>query len=86
MVERLQKLGYLPTAAMRVQTDLTHHAAELPSSEDLENQLTGLRELVLSEGQVDPALLESIGSMSSALARARVATEIKHVENTAKPE
>lgn len=86
VVERLQKLGYLPTAAMRVQADLTHHAAELPSSDDLENQLTGLRELVTSEGQADPALLESIGSMSSALARARVATEIKHVENTAKPE
>ena len=42
---------------MRVQADLTHHAAELPSSDDLENQLTGLRELVTSEGQADPALL-----------------------------
>lgn len=85
-VERLQKLGYLPTAATRVQADLTHHAAELPSSDELEGQLAGLRELVSSEGQADPALLESLGNMSSALARARVATEIKHVQNTAKPE
>lgn len=86
VVERLQKLGYLPTAATRLQADLTHHAAELPSSEDLEKQLTGLRELVSSEGQTDPVLLDAIGSMSSVLERARVATEIKRVENTAKPE
>jgi len=86
VVERLQKLGYLPTAATRLQADLTHHAAEVPSSEDLEKQVAGLRELVSSEGPADPVLIEAIGSMSSVLERARVATEIKRVENTAKPE
>ncbi|MBX3316162.1 MAG: HTH domain-containing protein [Phycisphaeraceae bacterium] len=85
-LERLQKLGYLPTAATRLQADLTHHAAEVPSSEDLEKQVAGLRELVSSQGQADPALFEAIGSMSSVLERARVATEIKRVENTAKSE
>lgn len=82
-VERLQKLGYLPTAAMRVLADLTHHAAELPSSEDLEKQIAGLRELVAATGQNDPALLESISNMSDAITRAHVATQIKLVANTA---
>lgn len=82
-VERLQKLGYLPTAAMRVQADITHQAADLPSAEDLEKQVAGLRELVSATGKPDPALLESISSMSTALTRARVATQVKHVSNTA---
>ena len=43
LVQRLQSVGYLPNATHRIQADLTHHAADLPTVEELQGELVRLR-------------------------------------------
>jgi hypothetical protein len=45
LTQLLQSLGYLPTAAQRVEADLTHHAAEVPTLEAIGAKVKSLTEL-----------------------------------------
>lgn len=88
MIDRLQKLGYLPTAATRVQADLTHSMQELPSVEDLQAQVETLQALsqsMVADSDAPPSqrMTEALRVVRSALARAEAATQIKQVANTA---
>lgn len=44
LVDRLQSLGFLPTAAQRVSAELTHHIAPLPDLKTLLSQIEDLQE------------------------------------------
>lgn len=55
LVRTLQGLGYLPTAAHRLEADLAHHTASLPPAEEVVIEYQRLRELA-----PDDATLESL--------------------------
>jgi hypothetical protein len=71
MVGRLQRLGYLPTAAQKVEADLTHHVEEIPTSDDLSREIDRIRRIGGEDTQVAIVKLEQM------LTRATIATEIK---------
>lgn len=83
LTERLQKLGYLPTAATRLQADLTLHDGEVPTAEALQAEVDRLRAIADSSGNSDAALSTGVDDIEDALARAGIATQIKRVANTA---
>lgn len=56
LTARLQSVGYLPSAAQKVQAELTHHVGEVPSLSELTAQLAGLAELASTAVGVPPEL------------------------------
>ena len=79
LVERLQSLGYLPTAATEIRGELTHHVQHLPGFAQIQAEVARLEaifadraidqqplleELTAIKGEVDRgALVERIGSL-----------------------
>lgn len=70
LAERLQKLGYLPTAIQRVDANLTHQVCEVPSGEDLEVELRRIRGIAGDEHG------EELAGVEEVLARAEAATRL----------
>jgi len=61
LIEKLQSLGFLPTAAQKIEADLTHHAASSLTLEEIQleaRRLKQIEESLPSEGtkQVDSAI------------------------------
>jgi len=46
LAARLQSLGHLPTAALKVRADLTHHHVDVPGYDDLKQELDRLTGIV----------------------------------------
>ena len=55
LVQRLQGLGYLPTATQRVEADLVHHAGEMPDLDELTAEVQRIRKLSVEGGRDVPA-------------------------------
>lgn len=55
LIQSLQRLGYLPTAAQKVEADLTHHMGQLPDLGALQTEVQRVRQICLdAEGTVPP--------------------------------
>ena len=76
LCQRLQSLGFLPTAAHRVEAHLTHGHAEPPSFDELQNELQRLHEL---EGS-DPRVERELADLSDRFHRARLADGLSQLE------
>jgi hypothetical protein len=66
LVARLQSLGHLPSAAQRVQADLTHNFGEAPSFSDFESEITRLAGITGSIPGSDVTDLARLGAVVSA--------------------
>lgn len=75
MVHRLQQLGYLPTAAQRLEANLSHSLDGLPSAGDLQFEIQRLR--VVSKD--NPALAARLSELQNALSTVNVAEELARV-------
>jgi hypothetical protein len=75
LTHTLQRLGYLPTASQKIEAELTHHAGELPSLEDLSVEVGRIKALapIGTDGGAVVAELEHT------LARALLATQVQSV-------
>ncbi len=62
LVQRLQTLGYLPTAAQHLA--LTHSVGELPTVESLDAELVRLKELAQEHGEVIPEVKQLEGTLA----------------------
>jgi DNA-binding CsgD family transcriptional regulator len=45
LAERLQSMGYLPTAAKKLEADLTHHTGDTLSLDEIESEVRRLRDI-----------------------------------------
>lgn len=68
LVQRLQSLGYLPTATQRVQADLTHHLGDIQDLETLEVEVERLAAL----NGVPPDAADKLARISHVTDRARL--------------
>ena len=78
LVERLQSLGFLPTAAQRVGAELTHRIAPLPDLQTLQAQIEDLQETRREYGADDDELqgrLQNLHGVSRLLLVGRGAGE-----------
>lgn len=60
LVQRLQGLGYLPTAAHEIRADLTHHVADIPDLPEIQAEIDRLmlNSPETADGQIPAELLE----------------------------
>jgi hypothetical protein len=83
LVQRLQGLGYLPTAAHRVEADLVHHAGEPPELDELSVEVQRIRELSeQSGGESPPELAEIEGKIE----RVRIASDVEQLAHRPHPQ
>jgi hypothetical protein len=62
LIQRLQTLGYLPTAAQHLA--LTHSVGELPTLDSLDSELIRLKQLASDSGQVIPEVKQLEGTLA----------------------
>lgn len=76
LVQRLQGLGYLPTASQRLEADVVHHAGEIPDIDMLGAELKRLRSLTANfDGEVPNAISE----LEAQFERASLAVKVNRI-------
>jgi len=77
-VERLQSLGYLPTAAQKIQGDIYHHQEtdDCKTLEQLKEELSLLERLASDNGILDDAAKAKIKSLQLKIEQAEIAQQI----------
>lgn len=76
LTERLQKLGYLPTATQKVDAHLTHQVCDVPDAEALDAELQRLRDIAGDRAG------DALSEVEEVLARARAATYLDRARLT----
>ncbi len=72
MCQRLQSLGYLPNAAQKIEAQLTHHSAEPPAYEEMQSELTLVKQLTSS----DPEAARQLTELEDRLTRAQLGDQL----------
>ena len=79
LVERLQSLGYLPTAPTEIRGELTHHVQHLPGFDQLQQEVARL-ELIFNDKAVDEQpLLEELSAIKDEVGRGALSERIEAV-------
>lgn len=74
LVQRLQGLGYLPTASQRIEADLVHHAGDLPDLDELTVEVQRIRQLSVEGGRDVPT---EIVELEGQIANVKLVTEFE---------
>ena len=80
LTERLQSLGYLPTAAQRLEADLTHHLGQTPSLELALAEMSRLEAIQKDVLGDDPVVEGELTQTRAVLARVSSHTHDAHPE------
>ena len=83
-IQRMQGLGYLPTAKQQVEADMIHHMGTLPEYRDLESESGRLLQLAMSandDGNGEST--QRITQIADEIKRCRIAEELREIEQTA---
>ncbi|MCK4783253.1 MAG: hypothetical protein KAV87_05845 [Desulfobacteraceae bacterium] len=75
LVQRLQSLGYLPTATQKVAADVTHHAAEVPDFSEMRLVVEDLKKIAPQEA-------ENLNQLEARIVKAELADNIVEVSST----
>jgi transposase len=78
LTERLQSLGYLPTAAQRIEADLRHESVMVPTHKEIKLELDRLE--VIAEESSDVQVIKSLKKLRGTATRARVVERMGDVE------
>ncbi len=82
LVERLQSLGYLPTAAQEIRADLTHRVEEPPDMAALEAEFTVVTALVEQLAPGDGAARARLEELKAAISRTSLAHGIEDLKQS----
>lgn len=81
LVRTMQRLGYLPTAAQRIEADLTHHVGEVPDSLTLRTEVRRLKEICQRSGDESPEISRTLYLLEGQIERADLASQIDEVSS-----
>lgn len=79
LTEKLQSLGYLPTAAHQIRADLTHHIDEPPSFEQMQVEVERLEFLFEQGDKTDEKTRQVITEMKTNLKQFAMSSQIKQL-------
>jgi len=79
MVATLQRLGYLPIAAQRLQADFTHSIGQIPDFAQMDAELQRLRQITGETQGTDPKLIEQLSEVGTQLIKAKLASQIENM-------
>ncbi len=81
MIQRLQSLGHLPTAAQKLEAAVLH-MGEIPSLTDLATEFARLKNIASAVADQDPALLTQLDELEAATHRADLAIQAGELADT----
>ena len=76
LTQRLQSLGFLPTATQRHEADITHHQSDLPDLDQIQREVQRLRDLGVEILPADAPELAELAELDSAARNAGLATRV----------
>lgn len=79
MVASLQRLGYLPIAAQRLQADFTHTIGQIPDFAQMEAEVQRLRQITGETQGTDPQLTEQINQIEIQLGKVMLVSQIENI-------
>ena len=79
LVQSLQRLGYLPTAAQKVEADLTHHVGDVPDFGATRAEVVRLKEICQQHPDRDPEVVQRVLQLERHVAEADLATQVENV-------
>jgi transposase len=77
-IQRLQGLGYLPTAAQKIEADLTHYAGQVPDLATLRSQVDQLKEIAST---TSPESRKQLCALEDEVKRAELASSIDQLKS-----
>lgn len=79
MITSLQRLGYLPIAAQRLQADFTHSIGQIPDVAQIQAELQRLKQITGETQGTDPQLTEQINQIEIQLVKVMLASQIENI-------
>ena len=79
LTEKLQSLGYLPTAAHQIRADLTHHIDEPPSFDQMQMEVARLELLIEQGDKTDEKTRQVFTELKTTLKQFAMSTQIKQL-------
>ncbi len=77
LVESMQRLGYLPTAAQKVQADLTHHVGELPDFDVMHAEVRRLKDICVTTAEESPEAGKQLRLLERQILKADLASKVE---------
>ncbi len=81
MIVSLQRLGYLPIAAPRLQADFTHNIGQIPDFAQMQAEVQRLRQITGETQGTDPKLIEQLSEVETQLVKAKLVNRIENISN-----
>lgn len=78
MTERLQSLGYIPIAAQRIEADVRHESATIPTHKEITFEIQRLEAIAQEAGDGD--VLNTLKQLKGTATRARLVERVGDVE------
>ena len=78
----MQRLGYLPTAAHKVEADLTHHVGELPNYATMHTEIRRLTQICDQTGENAPEMGQQLRLLERRVLQANLASQVDAVSST----
>ncbi|MCP4594581.1 MAG: hypothetical protein GY842_27945 [bacterium] len=82
LVGAMQRLGYLPTAAQKVEADLTHHLGEVPDLAMLQGEVRRLRQICPVDGENAPDTIRQLSLLEQQITQADLASRVEVISST----
>ncbi|MHC4695471.1 MAG: hypothetical protein ACYTFA_01870 [Planctomycetota bacterium] len=82
LVRALQRLGYLPTAAQKVEADLTHHMGEVPDFPAIRSEVERLKQIHQQSNNASPEATRALCLLEDQIERADLASQVDDVSST----
>jgi hypothetical protein len=76
LIQSLQRVGYLPTAAQKVEADLTHHVGEVPDFNALQAEIRRVKQVCRDTGGELPT---QVALLERKIFEADLATQVEQV-------
>ena len=80
LTQTMQGLGYLPTAARKVEADLTHHLGGVPGFRDLKAELGRVKEILQQAGEGNSGNVQEVLLVEQDVDRAELAKRVDAVK------
>lgn len=86
MIASLQRLGYLPIAAQRLQADFTHSIGQIPDFAQMQAEVQRLRQITGETQGTDSTLTEQLNQIEIQLVKVKLANQIENISNIVESE
>ncbi len=79
LIEKMQRLGYLPTAAQKVEAELTHHVGNAPDFAAMQTEVRRLRQVYPHTSEDDPESAKQLDLLEQQIVQADLAGRVEQM-------